>query len=378
MSSSKDKVLMHSSTVAVFLVFFLGCVAYLFSNYSRYTPQDQADYAHIVEGKEEDSAQDNYVSRQSRIGLQKDLYADGHQLHLASDDAELVLEKSEGKVEIIEQMNQVTFSTKELEKTGSVSDQQEFTATADHAVYTREKIPEPVGILVLTGHVEVKGNEIGTIKAAHEVRVIHDLSAGQKTLRAIETDRDTILNFIYEKDGFSHTLSCYGPMRIDHRTMKTTFESPVSPNGAITEDKQVLFQDAKGEIRANQAIVEYGYVEKKLAPQKIILIGNVKISQQLSSGEDGAKPALQYILADRVDFVPLTKEMTFTATPGNRVLFFDKSNDFEVSAQSMKIVRDKATKKETIQGAGDVRFSLADHEFDQLRRRFSLEKKTQK
>jgi len=58
------------------------------------------------------------------------------------------------------------------------------------------------------------------------------------------------------------------------------------------------------------------------------------------------------------------------------VLFYDKINNLQVSAPEIKMQRDKQTKKQQFQGIGDVRFHFVEKEYQQLRKRFLLEKKS--
>jgi len=150
--------------------------------------------------------------------------------------------------------------------------------------------------------------------------------------------------------------------------------SPQEPDGEVHDDKQICFQDSRGEIFADKVLLKYDYPDRKLVPAQLILAGNVKIFNRLPSAESDESIVRQYVLADRVDFYPRTKEMRLKASKNKRVLLYDKENNLEVSAPSLKIIRDRATKKESIQGFGDVRFSLVESEFEQLRRKFSLDR----
>ena len=81
------------------------------------------------------------------------------------------------------------------------------------------------------------------------------------------------------------------------------------------------------------------------------------------------------MIADKVEYTPQTNEAVFTSHNNlKRVLFYDKANDMEVSATTLKIKRDEATKKETVKGIGDVRFSFVENEFEQLRKRFVIDR----
>lgn len=228
--------------------------------------------------------------------------------------------------------------------------------------------------LVLQGHVIVDQSGIGRLQNQEQVRLSLLSEQGNKALKSIDTTGDSVLTYIDETNGFSHILKCYGPLKVDHVKMETKMYSPKDVNGKVIEGKQVYFEDPKGDIYANNALVQYSQVEGKLTPTKVILAGNVKIANRLPSIEDPSKTVPQYILADRVEFYPQTKEMIFKASKNRRVLFFDKVNTLELSAPGLKIIRDSATKKEQIQGLGDVRFSFVEPEFEQLRERFSLDK----
>ena len=228
------------------------------------------------------------------------------------------------------------------------------------------------GLLTLRDHVDVSQQGLGNLQTANEVHLIQHIVDGHKALRAIETPGDTLLT--YRDDTSAHTLKCSGPLKVNHQKMETRLYSTTDAAGSVSEDKQVCFKDAKGEIYADKALIKYEYVNRNVTPTKIVLLGNVKIFNRLPVSNDDTTPVLQYLLAERVEFYPLTKEMIFISKNGGRVLFFDKANNLQVSASTLKIVRDKATKKESVKGLGDVRFSFVEHEFDQLRRRFSLDK----
>jgi len=190
--------------------------------------------------------------------------------------------------------------------------------------------------------------------------------------RGIETAEETVL--VYKDTPYAHVLKCYGPVRVDLLKMETRIFSPIDANGFVHEDKQACFEDGKGKIYADRVLLKYQYNDDKLVPSKIVLVGNVRIFNRLTVTDLASATVLQYVLADRVEFTPLTKEMIFKSNSGKKVLFFDKVNDVRVSADSLKIIRDAATKKESIQGIGDVRFSFSDQEFERLQRKFSFGK----
>lgn len=114
--------------------------------------------------------------------------------------------------------------------------------------------------------------------------------------------------------------------------------------------------------------VEVAFVEGKFVPDIVTLVGNVRLINREGS-------LMQYILADKVVLTCSTYEMHFFATGKYRVLFYDKANNLQMSATELIMKRDKTTKKESMQGIGDVRFRFIGQEFDQIRKRFLLDKK---
>lgn len=229
------------------------------------------------------------------------------------------------------------------------------------------------GILSLSGQVELNQYGMGKLETPQEVRFYQHVINQKKALKSIETLSDTVLTYREEDKNLFHTLTCSGPVKVDHEKMETRLFGKQNSEGNVTEEQQVHFKDAKGEIFADKVLVKYALLDGSPIINKIFLVGNVKIYNRLSSTDDDTAVVLQYVLADRVDFTPHTNEMFFKSfNAGRRVLFFDKSNHLQVSAPALKMIRDKATGKDSIKGIGDVRFSFLDSEFEQLRKRFLL------
>lgn len=230
------------------------------------------------------------------------------------------------------------------------------------------------GKLTLKGNVKVNQPGVGRLQNNDEVHLWLSSVHGGRSIKMIDAKGESRLTYTDEAKGLSHALKCYGEIKVDHEKMETRLYSPLDGQGNVISGKQVFFEDAKGDIYADTALVQYSKQDGTIVPHKIVLNGNIRIANRLPSLEDAANSVLQYILADQVEFYPQTSEMTFTASNGRRVLFFDKVNVLELSAPGLKIIRDKATKKETVQGLGDVRFSFIEPEFEQLRSRFSLDR----
>ena len=229
--------------------------------------------------------------------------------------------------------------------------------------------------LTLSGGVEISQQGYGKLQATNDVRLLMTVVAGKKVLRGMETNGEATLTYADKEAGLDHVLKSYGSLRIDHQKMETKLQSPENTDGSVVDGRQVFYKDSKGEIYSDKVFVKYDLVDKKIVPVRIVLQGNVKLTNNLERSEKDKTLSNQYILADRVDFIPKTKHMIFKADKGRRVLLFDKGNNLEVSAPGLRIVRDTAARKETIQGIGDVRFSFVENEFERLRSHFTFDKK---
>ena len=232
---------------------------------------------------------------------------------------------------------------------------------------------QPHDKLTLKEHVEISQKGIGKLQTENEVHVIQESINGHKQLSSIESVSDTALIFIDEDKDLSHTLNCYGQLVIDHKKWQAHLDSPRDAAGVVLKNKQVTFQDSRGEIFADRLDIIYELRNHAVFPEKIILNGNVQVFNHLSPSNEETTSVLQYGLADCVEYFPEKQEMLFKAESG-RVLFYDKINNIQVSAPGLKISRNKNTKKPSIEGVGDVRFSFVEQEFEQLRKRFSFDK----
>lgn len=180
----------------------------------------------------------------------------------------------------------------------------------------------------------------------------------------------TTLSFIEDTSGEKHDLICHGNITIDDQSGILTFLSPDTSNSSA--EKQVLFIDRMGEVRSDSLQMEYSSSKGRIDPQKMHIVGNVKILQNAPFDPLDKKPVLQYALADEVDFDPESQQMILRATEGRRVLFFDKIQDFKMSADEVIITRNPLTKKEKVIGKGRVRFTFEDEEFLRFKNIFHI------
>jgi hypothetical protein len=128
--------------------------------------------------------------------------------------------------------------------------------------------------------------------------------------------------------------------------------------------EQVFLHDAKGTMGANEAIV---LLNSDREVEKVLLSGEVMIENNF--GVQKSHP--QIVLADRATYEPKDKRLHLEAEPANRVIYCDRLNNFTLSAPAIKAILDQEH-RQRIEGVGDVRFDLAESEWEQVKKRFSL------
>lgn len=246
--------------------------------------------------------------------------------------------------------------------------QQRLDFSSDTMTWDEEK-----NLLTLRDHVVVNQQDMGVLTNDKEIQIFQKTVGNTKQLRSIESTGTTVLTYTDEDKQLTHTLTCYGKACIDQEQCQTTMDSPRNAEGNIDEDKQVFFEDKNGEIHADQLTIYYTMAGNTPIPTKIVLEGHARILNRSSVGIEGLDTFLQYALADVVEYTPQTKELTLSSKGNNRVLFFDRTSNLQVSATSLKVRRDQVTDKECVQGMGDVRFSFIEEEREQMRKKFHLE-----
>ncbi len=175
----------------------------------------------------------------------------------------------------------------------------------------------------------------------------------EHTFTLIPQGEGRVCNISDPEGGFS--LVCPGEIKVDKQNQQIILKS---------EDEQIFYSDGLGKAYANQMILEYN---TSTEPQKLTLLGNVRILNR-----EGV--LTQYVLADRAEYLFDQFQMSFSAEKGNRVILYDRPNNLEVSAPGLKITRNPETKKDSIQGFGDVRFELVEEEIELLKKRFLIER----
>ncbi len=268
------------------------------------------------------------------------------QIHLRNHPEQITFDKADGEL-ALKQKEQVHFS-------------------ADTLTWERKRQK-----LTMVGNVAVHQEGMGNLTSADRVSV--ELEEGEmgRQLRQMQSHGKTTLSLIDETSGETSLITCYGLVHVDHQALTTTFSSPRS-NGRVVSDLRVTYSDRMGQVTANEIVLCYQNEKPKPTLSKLTLEGDVYLVNDAPWDPGANKPVLQYALADRVEYDPLTRQMTMTATAPHRVLYFDQINSVQVSAPALEAWRDGATGEDALRGKGDVRFSLLDHEIDQMRRLFQI------
>jgi len=170
--------------------------------------------------------------------------------------------------------------------------------------------------------------------------------------------------------GNTHDVTCHGIMSIDQNSGTISFESPLE-NGSTPIDKQIIYNTTTSTVRADTMTIFCDMNEKIMTPQSIAIEGNVKIFNKGSLRPGDTTPVLQYAIADSVEYSSDMKHLTLRAQENKRVLFLDRINNMQMSANAIEITKN-SNEMESIRGIGTTRFTFNEEEFIQLKEQFNL------
>ena len=229
-----------------------------------------------------------------------------------------------------------------------------------------------MGKMIFRKKVQIDQKGLGNLTTDNEVIFLQTQRDGKKRLSTMESSGKTVLFRPNENKELQSQVICYGRMIVDHLNLLITMESPKDDQGIVKNEEQVFYQNSLGETYADQASIQYDWKGGAISPSYLTLTGHVRFLDA-STAENGIhSPLSKYAIADKMEYNPFKKEAILSADKNSRVLCYSKANGLQVSAPSLKIRRDEITKKEWIKGMGDVRFNFIEHEFEQLKQRFSL------
>lgn len=232
--------------------------------------------------------------------------------------------------------------------------------------------------LQLKGKVDIIQNSALHIHTEHELLISQAIVNGEKTLRFLQSPENTQIDYTDIQKGNTHKIHCPGFFSIDHERKEMMLQGLQNSPGPNHENQQVYIEDALGEMYADRVHIHYTWEERQFIPGRTVLEGHVRLMNRFDGHLEEAGSILHYALADLVEYFPGQQEILLTGANGNRVLFFDKVNNVQMSAPSLKVIHDAKTKKDVIQGLGDVRFTFIEKELEQLKRHFPLAESTQK
>lgn len=233
---------------------------------------------------------------------------------------------------------------------------------------------QPQHLLTLHKNVSLYQKDLGTLTSTEEMQVCHDLREGSRELKWIRSVGTTQLVYNDESTGDFRKLVCTGPVFVDNIKKLATMES-LAASGA--KEQQVLFTDRQRHIFADRVVLVYQVTDSGVAPGLLTLSGHVKLINETAADEkekDGElqKNAVQYALADVVEFFPDTQKMVMMGAEGRRVLFYDCLRGVQISAPAVNVLRDAETGKRAVAGVGDVRMTFAESEMKTLVHSFDL------
>ncbi len=224
--------------------------------------------------------------------------------------------------------------------------------------------------LQLTGDVNITQNGSLHIHTDHELLISQAIVNDKRVLKFLQSPENTYIDYTDTQKGNTHRIHCPGFFSIDHERQEMVFQGLKDISGKNNEELQVYIEDVLGEMYADRVRIHYTWEERQLVPARTILEGHVRLMNRFDGHVEETGSVLHYALADVVEYFPKQQEMVLKGSNGNRVLFFDKVNNVQMSAPSLKVIHDTTTKKEIIQGLGDVRFTFIEKELEQLKQHF--------
>nr|NGY95274.1 hypothetical protein [Neochlamydia sp. AcF84] len=229
---------------------------------------------------------------------------------------------------------------------------------------------EQQDILTLYQQIEIDYLGLGKLTTPEKVYISRQPINASKQVSLIECRGPSVLNYQDKTKGLDYTLSTYHKLTVDRKLRQAHLESPRDANAHVMKGQQVHFTGAMGEIYADEAFIYYDEIAQQLKPVKLFLKGNIWLLKRKANDKEKQEQFSHLALSDRLEYNIETQEMLFLSDYGKRVLFLDGSNHLQISAPSVKVLKDPYTKKDRVQGIGDVRFNLIEKECKMLQERF--------
>lgn len=311
-------------------------------------------------------------------------------------DGDLTLTCDQMEIEAIEPKGGRGPILRQIEATGSVTLSQgdQISGKADRALYLKQEdqreverlaqlgdpgwwqspgegqllvriIDRPCEVVILSGGVSVKRPDLGQLESNGSIYLVRTADREKRRIDRITSSGRTTLSFP-DKGGQERRLTCHGRMVLDQVAGELHLSSPIH-SGEVHPGEQVHYLDEKGEVYADVMKVDSLSSATGFEESHILLTGSIRMVNR-QAGAESSLPLMMGV-ADRLEYCPKSELMTLEADPGNRVVFVDESQDARVSAR--KVFYDR--KSQSIEGVGNVRFSLSDRELVHLRTIFGTE-----
>lgn len=215
--------------------------------------------------------------------------------------------------------------------------------------------------VTLKDHVEIQREGFAFLTSLGEVQLGYESGDAGSQARWVKTQGETHLRY-EDLQKKCHCLTCYGLAQVDLNAFTATLESP--PEGGA--DKQLLFEDDLGLVRADRALVKWSMENRTPALASLIAEGNVKMWHKGSSVEEVSSQALHSGSADVVEVYPPQRKVRLSAAEGRRVVLYDWVNQVEMTAAAINVTRGDVSQKPIYEGEGDVRFTFMEKGAKQL------------
>ena len=162
------------------------------------------------------------------------------------------------------------------------------------------------------------------------------------------------------------TVMCPGTCEVDFSLHKAHLV-------ADTGEKQVRFEQGGTHLLADEVSLSYTPEGGVGQPQHLQAHGKVRVENKYGLGL--GSNATQYALADFVDAWPSEHRLELSSQFPTRVLLLDSGNGLAISAPKV-LLQPNASGKQQVRGIGDVRMTLLEKEYQQLKQRFHLKEKS--
>jgi lipopolysaccharide export system protein LptA len=221
--------------------------------------------------------------------------------------------------------------------------------------------------LTLKGRVTIDEDSLGIIHAEDELQITQTAVKGKRLLKGIHAQGPFTLVY-KDTHNTSHRLISSGSIDFNRDKLRATIDS-LEKDGAVTEDKQLYYEEAEFAVFADTASLEYSISNDTMQLSSLTLSGNIRLFSH-----DPQKRS-RCGLADRLTYSLTTKTLILSANPGKKVLFWDESQGIHLSAPEVHITQDHETQQQQVKGIGAVQFALTPDEQNKIQQLFPLLKR---